>query len=100
MTGMEYRLSATPDFFKLYFAAPKILPPSQIYIYYNGRPLYCPAVFKKDRYAFALPKNLEEKMLAGELIADFAYADLPRGAYLAGRRVRIPESIVLSDRYE
>ena len=97
---MDYRPGVKPDFFKLYFGPPKILPPSRIYLYYNGRPLYCPAVFDKDRYAFALPKNLEEKMLAGELIADFAYAAVPRGAFYGGKPVRIPEAIVLSDRYE
>jgi len=96
---MEYRLGAKTDFFKLYYAVPKITPPSRIYLYYYGRPLYCPAVFETDRYAFALPKNLEEKMLAGDLIADFAYAAVPRGMFYAGKRVRIPESIVLSDRY-
>lgn len=97
---MEYRKGSKPDFFKLYFGPPKILPPSAIYLYYNGRPLYGPAVFDKDRYAFALPKNLAEKMRAGELVADFHYADFPRGAFFGGKRVRIPESIVLSDRYE
>lgn len=97
---MEYRPGSKPDFFKLYFGSPKILPPTRIYLYYNGRPLYCPAIFQKDRYAFALPKNLEEKMLAGDLIADFNYTDVPRGLVFGETRVKIPESIMLSDRYE
>jgi hypothetical protein len=96
---MEYRYGAKPNFFKLYFGSRKILPPSRIYLYYKGRPLYCPAMFEKDRYAFALPKNLEEKMLTGDLIADFDYKDAPRGAFLDGSRVKIPASITLSDRY-
>lgn len=96
---MEYRFGAKPNFFKLYFGPPKILPPSRIYLYYKRRPLYCPAVFEKDRYAFALPKNLEDKMLTGDLIADFDYADAPRGAFVTGSRVKIPASIILSDRY-
>jgi len=96
---MEYKPNR-PDFFKLYFAAAKVTPPSRIFIYYNGRPLYCPAVFQRDRYSFALPKNLEEKMLAGELFADFRYTDLPADLVIGGKRVRVPESIVLSDRYE
>ena len=89
-----------PCFFKLYFAAPKIIPPSRIYLFYKGRPLYCPATFDCDRYSFALPKNLEEKMIAGELFADFNYTELPRNFMADGKRVRIPGSIVLSDRYE
>ena len=97
---MEYRPGPKADFFKLYFGAPSIIPPSRIYIYYKGRPLYCPAVYEKDRYSFALPKGLDDKMRAGELIADFTYADLPSGAYFAGKRLRVPQSIFLSDRYE
>ena len=97
---MEYRPGIKPDFFKLYFGPPKVLPPSRIYLYYRGRPLYCPAVFAKDRYAFALPKNLEEKMIAGELIADFRYVDVPRGVVTGEKRLKVPEAIVLSDRYE
>ncbi|HYJ92636.1 MAG TPA: hypothetical protein VEV84_15105 [Pyrinomonadaceae bacterium] len=88
------------NFYKLYFAAPKILPPSTIYLYYRGRPLYSPAMFERDRYVFALPKNLEEKMLAGELFADFTYADTPSAFRVEGKRVRVPGAILLSDRYE
>jgi hypothetical protein len=89
-----------PNFFKLYFAAAKVLPPSRIYLFYRGRPLYCPATFERDRYSFALPKNLEEKMIAGELIADFKYVELPDIMRVGGKRVRVPGSIVLEDRYE
>jgi hypothetical protein len=96
---MDYR-SGRPNFFKLYFAASRITPPSRIYLFYKGRPLYCPAVFEKDRYSFALPKNLEEKMIAGELFADFRYLDLPREILAGGKRVRVPDSIILTDRYE
>ena len=96
---MEYKPNR-PDFFKLYFAVTKVTPPSRIYLYYNGRPLYCPAVFQRDRYSFALPKNLEEKMLAGELFADFRYTGLPGDLVVGGKRIRVPESIVLHDRYE
>ena len=96
---MDYR-PGRPNFFKLYFASPKIIPPSRIYLFYKGRPLYCPATFEKDRYSFALPKNLEEKMLAGELFADFRYTDLPREMLAGGNRVRVPDSIILTDRYE
>lgn len=69
-------------------------------VFYKGRPLYCPATFEKDRYYFTLPKNLEEKMIAGELFADFAYADLPQCFLIGGKRLRYPSSITLSDRYE
>lgn len=96
---MEYRPRRT-NFFKLYFAAPKVLPPSRIYLFYRGRPLYCPATFELDRYSFALPKNLEDKMIAGELIADFKYVDLPERMLVGGKRVRVPGSIILEDRYE
>jgi len=96
---MEYR-PGRPNFFKLYFAAQTVTPPSRIYLYYNGRPLYCPAMFERDRYSFALPRNLEEKMIAGELFADFRYADLPSDLVVGGKRVRVPESIVLCDRYK
>jgi len=96
---MEYRTGRT-NFFKLYFAAARVIPPSRIYLFYRGRPLYCPATFERDRYSFALPKNLEEKMIAGDLIADFKYAELPEAFRIGGKRVRVPESILLEDRYE
>ena len=96
---MDYR-KTRPNFFKLYFAAPKMIPPSRIYLFYHGCPLYCPATFDRDRYSFALPKNLEEKMIAGDLIADFKYVDLPERFRIGGKRVRVPESIILDDRYE
>jgi hypothetical protein len=99
LTVMEHRTGRT-SFFKLYFSAQKVTPPSRIYLYYNGRPLYCPAMFDRDRYSFALPKNLEEKMVAGELFADLRYIDLPEHLVISGKRVRVPESIVLCDRYE
>jgi len=76
------------------------MPPSRIYLYYKGRPIYRPATFESDRYSFALPKNLEEKMIAGELFADFNFAVLPNSFVAGGRPVRVPESITLSDRYE
>jgi len=96
---MEYR-PGRPSFFKLYFAANKLTPPSRIYLFYNGRPLYSPATFERDRYSFALPKNLEEKMIAGKLIADFNYVDVPSGMPVGGRPVKVPGSIILADRYE
>ena len=96
---MEYR-TGRPSFFKLYFSAPRIIPPRRIYLFYRGRPLYCPAEFDSDRYSFVLPKDLEEKMIAGELIADFRYVDLPDIMRAGGKRVKVPESIVLEDRYE
>jgi len=96
---MEYR-PGRPNFFKLYFASARVTPPSRIYLFYNGRPLYSPAMFERDRYSFALPKNLEEKMLAGELFADYKYTDLPRDIFVDGKRVKVPDSIILLDRYE
>lgn len=96
---MEYRPGRT-NFYKLYFAAARVTPPSRIYLFYRGRPLYCPAIFERDRYSFALPKNLEEKMIAGDLIADFKYVDLPSGMLVGGIRIRVPDSIILEDRYE
>ena len=96
---MEHRPGRS-NFYKLYHASSKVTPPSRIYLFYMGRPLYCPATFERDRYSFALPKNLEEKMLAGELIADFNYAELPDRFLIGGRRVRVPDSIILEDRYE
>ncbi len=96
---MEYK-AGRASFFKLYFAASKVIPPSRIYLFYKGRPLYCPATFDRDRYSFALPKNLEEKMIAGELIADFHYVDMPSDLLVGGKRVRVPDSIILDDRYE
>jgi hypothetical protein len=89
-----------PSFFKLYFASSKVIPPSRLYLFYEGRPLYCPATFRTDRYSFELPRNLEEKMLAGELIADFSYEELS-GRLLTGRKSPpVPGCIVLRDRYE
>ena len=96
---MEYRPGRT-SFFKLYFAAARVTPPSRIYLFYRGRPLYCPAMYDHDRYSFALPRNLEEKMIAGELIADFKYVDLPEPMLVGEKRVRVPESIILEDRYQ
>ena len=96
---MEYRPGRT-NFFKLYFAAPRVIPPSRIYLFYRGRPLYCPATFDHDRYSFALPKNLEDKMIAGKLIADFKYVEQPERLRVGGKRVRVLESIILDDRYE
>ena len=87
------------DFFKLYFAASRYRPPSQIYIFYNRRPLYTPAFFERDRYRFVLPRELEEKMQAGELIADFSFTELPLDQDI-GKRMATPCSIILSDRYE
>ena len=96
---MEYR-PGRPNFFKLYFASHEVTPPSRIHLYYHGRPLYCPAMFERDRYSFALPKNLEEIMLAGDLFADFRYIDLPAGLVIGCKRLRVPDSIILRDRYE
>jgi hypothetical protein len=87
------------NFFKLYFAAAQFTPKGQIYVYYNSRPLYSPAVFDEDRYYFSLPKNLEEKLIAGELIADFSYTELPF-AMGTSKHMKTPCSIILSDRYE
>ena len=39
-------------------------------------------------------------MIAGELIADFKYVDLPERMLVGGKRVRMPESIILEDRYQ
>jgi len=87
------------DFYKLYFGVSKYRPPGQLYIFYNRRPLYRPAFFDKDRYRFVLPRGLEEKMLAGELIADFSYTELPLDMSKV-KRSPTPCSIILSERYE
>ena len=87
------------SFYKLYFATSGSRPSPRIYMYYGCKPLYLPAVFDKDRYYFRLPRQLEEKMLAGELIADFTYAELPLQLG-ASTRIKTPCSIILSDRYE
>ena len=62
--------------------------------------MYSPATFERDRYSFALPKNLEEKMIAGDLIADFKYVELPERMLVGGKRIKVPDSIILEDRYE
>jgi len=98
-THINYKYGRS-SFFKLYFASSKIIPPSRIYLFYQGRPLYGQATFRNDRYSFELPRILEEKMLAGALIADFHYADLPGELIIARTCNRVPRSIVLSDRYE
>lgn len=39
-------------------------------------------------------------MIAGELIADFNYVDVPSGLLIGGRSVKVPGAIILADRYE
>jgi hypothetical protein len=85
------------DFFKLYFAAGRSTPPNQLYIFYGKRPLYRPAVFERDRYRFGLPQGLAEKMMAGDLIADFCYSELPVLSACAKPK-EVPCSIILSNR--
>ena len=86
-------------FFKLYFATRGGRPSPRIFIYYDRRPLAIPAVFEKDRYYFRLPLGLEEKMIAGELIADFSYAESPTEIGV-GKTLKTPCSLILSDRYD
>jgi hypothetical protein len=91
--------SKKQSFFKLYFATGGYHPSPRIYIYYDRKPLYVPAIFEKDRYYFRLPRSLEEKMMAGDLIADFSYTEIPHQTNLS-KRMNTPCSIILSDRYE
>jgi hypothetical protein len=87
-----------PNFYKLFFRRSDTPPPDQIYLFHKGMPLYTPATFRDDRYVFVLPKNLEDKMLAGALVADFSYTELSQS--VVNKHAKIPVFIVLSDRYE
>jgi hypothetical protein len=91
--------SRTQSFFKLYFAKGDCEPSQRIYIYYDRRPLSLPATFEKDRYHFRLPRVLEDKMMAGDLVADFSYTELPPQMGVS-KRMNTPFSIILSDRYK
>jgi len=83
---------------KIIFGNFKGVPRPEIYVYYRGLPLSRPATFEGDRYAFRLPVNLEEKLLAGGLIADFCYSEFPLNEK-ESKRAESPVSIVLSERY-
>ena len=87
------------EFFKLLSITGPDSPRERIYVYYRSRPLYSPAYFDRDRYYFGLPLDLREKMIAGELIADFNYLEWPMDGVLS-MRARTPCSILLSDRYD
>lgn len=84
------------DFFKLYSPPSGRTPPSNISLYYRGVPLYAKAVFAHDRYLFRLPVNLREKMITGNMYADFVFSSEEK------RRVSdpTPEALILSDRYD
>ncbi len=84
------------DFFKLYTPPKGRIPHRNIYLYYRGRPLYATAVFDNDRYMFRLPLNLREKMITGNIYADFNFVSEEN------RRTRslTPEALILSDRYD
>ncbi|MGH9947340.1 MAG: hypothetical protein ACRD6X_09085 [Pyrinomonadaceae bacterium] len=86
-------------FHKLLLVGQKCLPGSEIYVFFNGYPLPRRAVFRGDRYSFPLPIELKEKMIAGNLIADFSYAPFPDDPWLSGQPAQAPTSIVLSERY-
>ena len=84
------------DFFKLYSPPKGRTPPSDISLFYRGRPLYVKAVFAHDRYLFRLPLNLREKMITGNMYADFVFA----GEEKKRLGVLTPEALILSDRYD
>ena len=95
--NMNYRSRQT--FYKLVFGTFKAPLQKQLRIYFNGIPLHVPARFEIDRYVFPLPLNLAEKLLAGELIADFSFAELSETLDLHGKSSESPTSIILSERY-
>ncbi len=88
----------TTKFEKIIFGAIRGIPRNEIYVYFNGMPLFARARFEGDRYSFLLPKNLKDKMLSGQLIADFTYTDRP-GDIHRTPTAATPTAIVLSERY-
>jgi len=99
-TKLPTTVSGRKYYYKVYFGSLKLPTNTQIYVYYRGIPLYSPATFFGDRYVFSLPVNLEHKMLAGQLIADFSYDVIPNWRRAREKPGGAPTSILLSDRYE
>jgi len=82
-------------FYKLVFGSFRSTP-HQLPIFFEGIPLHFPAKFDGDRYIFSLPLNLAEKMVAGELIADFCYSEVKNRP---NETSNSPTFILLSERY-
>jgi hypothetical protein len=78
-------------YFKLYTRKDFLLWES-IDIFYGDKPVNTKAIFDGDRYTFSLPPELDEKMITGDLEADFLF-DNNKG------RSTVPVSLVLTDRY-
>ena len=84
-------------FYKLIYGQFRSRPRSELGIFYEGIPLYFKARLAGDRYVFHLPLNLAEKLLGGNLVADFGYSDLTGGQDTISKS---PTSILVSERYE
>lgn len=84
-------------FFKLYTPPKGSIPNQNLDLYYQGRPLYSTAVFSADRYVFQLPLNLRDKMINGNMHADFHFVC---GQHGETRNSSMPDALILSDRYD
>lgn len=79
-------------YFKLYSPRNRSRAKRVIDIVYHDERVEAKAVFDGDRYRFSLPPDLDQKMITGELEADFKFAP-------AADTVPAPVSLVLFDRY-
>ena len=86
------------QFYKLIFSPSRSANRERIYLFYRGVPLVSQAEFAGDRYVFQLPKNLEEKMMAGDPIADLCFSEAPDPGPARSLRTKVPACILLSDR--
>jgi hypothetical protein len=82
-------------YFKLYRPPEHSAARKAIEIFYCGNAIESKAIFKGDRYSLSLPPDLDQKMVTGSLEADLKYRSVENG----GQNCLIPESLVLSDRY-
>lgn len=87
------------SFFKFYVPNIGARPNQKIAIYYKSVPLHYPAEFAADRYVFRLPKNLADKLLAGDLCVDFSISEYPDAGASPKYFSNIPRCLVITDRY-
>ena len=79
-------------FFKLYHPQHPSRAKREIDIQYYETQIEAKAVFHDDRYTFSLPPELDQKMMAGEIEADFRLAP-------SADLTPAPVCLVLTDRY-
>jgi|RhiMethySRZTD1v2_1073278.scaffolds.fasta_scaffold222430_2 hypothetical protein len=84
-------------FYKLIYGQFNSKPSRELGIFYEAYLSLFQGAACGARYAFHLPLNLAEKLLGGNLIADFGYSDVSDSFDTISKS---PTSILLSERYK